>query len=72
MVVSFVTMLQLSIIMCKVIWFIKERSNTVVFDCYTVLIQGLAHIITRFLKNESEYLKIINLLNIFTIYWFFQ
>ena len=22
--------------------------------CYTVLIQGLAYIITRFLKNESE------------------
>ena len=52
--------------MCKVIWFIKERSNTVLFDCYTVLFQGLAYIITRFLKNESEYLKIINLLS--TIY----
>ena len=48
--------------MCEVIWFIKERSNTVVFECYTVLIQGLAYIITRLLKNESEYLKIINLL----------
>ena len=58
--------------MYEVIWFIKERSNTVVFDCYTVLIQRLACIIMRFLKKESEYLKIINLLNIFTIYRFTQ
>ena len=40
--------------MCKVIWFIKEQSNTVVFDCYTVLIPGLACTITRFLATHFE------------------
>ena len=48
----------------------QRTKQQVVFDCYTVLIEGLACIIIRFLKKESEYLKIINLLNVFTIYRF--
>ena len=53
---------------CIICYYVIAVNNIVIrtkqhgcVDCYTVLIQGLAGIITRFLKNESEYLKIINL-----------